>query len=156
MLAPIPPSPADALNSLAREVNASITFFEKYNGPFPFRRLAVSQIPGGFGQGWPGLLYLSTFSFLPQATQESMGLTTSSQEAFTDIIPVHEVAHQWWGNVVGWSNYRDQWIDEGLSVYLSLLFADSQKIYGRALPYMAGALPQTTGHQAFRFRHCSR
>ncbi len=133
MLAPIPPSPADALNSLAREVNTSITFFEKYNGPFPFRRLAVSQIPGGFGQGWPGLLYLSTFSFLPQATQESMGLTTSSQEAFTDIIPVHEVAHQWWGNVVGWSNYRDQWIDEGLSVYLSLLFADSQKINGRAL-----------------------
>ena len=48
-----------------------------------------------------------------------MGLTTSSQEAFTDIIPVHEVAHQWWGNVVGWSNYRDQWIDEGL-VGLSL------------------------------------
>ena len=40
----------------------------------------------------------------------------------------HEVAHQWWGNVVGWSSYRDQWIDEGLANYLALLFADSQKI----------------------------
>jgi hypothetical protein len=128
ILAPPPPSPADALNSLAREVNSSINFFEKFNGPFPFRRLAVSQIPGGFGQGWPGLLYLSTFSFLPPEAQERMGLASSSQEAFTDVVPVHEVVHQWWGNVVGWSSYRDQWIDEGLSVYLSLLFADSQKI----------------------------
>ena len=109
-----PPSPADALNSLAREVNSSITFFEKYNGPFPFHRLAVSQIPGIFGQGWPGLLYLSTFSFLPPEAQERAGLSSTTQEAFTDIMPVHEVAHQWWGNVVGWSSYRDQWIDEGL------------------------------------------
>ncbi len=125
---PPPPSPADALNSLAREVNSSINFFEKYNGPFPFHHLAVSQIPGTFGQGWPGLLYLSTFSFLPPEAQERVGLNATSQEAFTDLIPVHEVAHQWWGNVVGWSNYRDQWIDEGLAVYLSLLFADSQKL----------------------------
>jgi hypothetical protein len=117
-LAPLPPSPAEALNSLAREVNSSIIFFERYNGPFPFPRLAVSQIPGNFGQGWPGLLYLSTFSFLPPETQQLVGLNSTSQEAFTDIMPVHEVAHQWWGNVVGWSSYRDQWITEGLAVYL--------------------------------------
>ena len=133
VLAPPPPSPADALNSLAREVNSSITFFEKYNGPFPFPRLAVSQIPGAFGQGWPGLLYLSTFSFLPPEAQERAGLSSSTQEAFTDIMPVHEVAHQWWGNVVGWESYRDEWIDEGLAVYLSLLFADSQKMPDRTL-----------------------
>jgi peptidase M1-like protein len=133
ILTPPPPSPADALNFLAREVNSSITFFERYSGPFPFPRLAVSQIPGTFGQGWPGLLYLSTYSFLPPETQELAGLSATSQEAFTDIIPVHEVAHQWWGNVVGWSSYRDQWITEGLSVYLSLLFADAQKIPDRTL-----------------------
>jgi aminopeptidase N len=128
-----PPSPADALKSLAREVDTSIGFFEKFSGPFPFRHLGVSQIPGGFGQGWPGLLYLSTYSFLPPETQERAGLNSTSQEAFTDIIPPHEVAHQWWGNVVGWSSYRDQWIDEGLAVYLSILFADSQKMPDRTL-----------------------
>jgi hypothetical protein len=128
IMKPATPSPADGLNSLAREVNSSITFFEKYNGPFPFHRLVVSQIPGTFGQGWPGLLYLSTFSFLPPETQQEAGLNSTSQEAFTGIVPVHEVAHQWWGNVVGWSSYRDQWIDEGLAVYLSLLFADAQKV----------------------------
>jgi len=130
---PVAPSPTDALKSLAREVDSSISFYEKYSGPFPFQRLAVSQIPGGFGQGWPGLLYLSTYSYLPPQTQEQVGLNSTVQEAFTDIIPVHEVAHQWWGNVVGWSSYRDQWINEGLSVYLALLFVDSQKTSNRAL-----------------------
>jgi len=130
---PMTPSPTDALKSLAREVDSSINFYEKYSGSFPFQHLAVSQIPGGFGQGWPGLLYLSTYSYLPQETQERAGLNPAVQEAFTDIIPVHEVAHQWWGNVVGWSSYRDQWIDEGLSIYLALLFADSQKNSNHAL-----------------------
>jgi hypothetical protein len=131
---PLPaPSPADALKSLAREVDSAITFYEKYSGPFPFRHLAVSQIPGTFGQGWPGLLYISTYSFLPAAAQERAGMNSVNQEAFTDIIPVHEVAHQWWGNVVGWSSYRDQWIDEGMAVYLALLFADSQKTPDRTL-----------------------
>jgi aminopeptidase N len=37
------------------------------------------------------------------------------------------VAHQWWGNVVGWSSYRDQWIDEAIAQYLALLFADTKK-----------------------------
>ena len=135
---PIAPSPTDALKSLAREVDSSINFYEKYSGPFPFQHLAVSQIPGAFGQGWPGLLYLSTYSYLPPEAQERVGLNSAVQEAFTDIIPVHEVAHQWWGNVVSWSSYRDQWIDEGLSVYLALLFVDSQKNSNHALTTWMG------------------
>jgi hypothetical protein len=126
-LQPPTPSPADALKQLARDVDSSIRFYEQYSGPFPFRHLAVTQIPGTSGQGWPGLLYLSTFSFLPQEAQRRAGITSSGQELFTDIIPFHEVAHQWWGNVVGWSSYRDQWIDESIAAYLSLCFADSQK-----------------------------
>ena len=121
------PSPADALKQLGREIDSSIRFYEKLSGPFPFRNLAVSQIPGSFGQGWPGLLYISTFSFLPPAAQQRAGLSENGQEHFTDLVPFHEVAHQWWGNVVGWSVYRDQWIDEAIANYLALLFADSQK-----------------------------
>ena len=124
---PATPSPADALKQLGREIDSSIRFYENYSGPFPFQKLGVSQIPGTFGQGWPGLLYISTFSFLPPAAQQRAGLTESGQEHFTDLVPFHEVAHQWWGNVVGWSVYRDQWINEAIANYLALLFADSQK-----------------------------
>jgi Peptidase family M1 domain len=122
-----PPSPADALKQLGRDIDSSIRFYENLSGPFPFQKLGVSQIPGSFGQGWPGLLYISTFSFLPPAAQQRAGLSENGQEHFTELVPFHEVAHQWWGNVVGWSSYRDQWIDEALANYLALLFADSQK-----------------------------
>jgi len=124
---PSPPSPADTLKQLAREVDSSIHFCEQYSGPFPFHHLGVSQIPGAFGQGWPGLLYISTYSFLSPETQQRAGLNSTAQELFTQIVPFHEVAHQWWGNVVGWSSYRDQWINEAIANYLALLFADSQK-----------------------------
>jgi hypothetical protein len=121
------PRPADALKQLAKDIDSSVRFYEIYSGPFPVHQLSVSQIPGTFGQGWPGLLYLSTYSFLPAEAQERAGLSTSSQEHFHDLVPFHEVAHQWWGNAVGWSSYHDQWIDEALATYLSLLFADSQR-----------------------------
>jgi hypothetical protein len=124
---PATPSPADALKQLGREIDSSIRFYENFSGPFPFQKLGVSQIPGTFGQGWPGLLYISTFSFLPPAAQQRAGLTERGQEHFTELVPFHEVAHQWWGNVVGWSSYRDQWIDEAIANYLALLFADNQK-----------------------------
>jgi hypothetical protein len=124
---PPAPSPADALKQLGKEIDSSITFYEKFSGPFPFRTLSVSQIPGAFGQGWPGLLYISTYSFLSPEAQNRAGLSATRQEAYTDIVPYHEVAHQWWGNVVSWSNYRDQWIDEAIANYLALLFADSRK-----------------------------
>ncbi len=127
------PSPADALKQIAREIDSSIHFYEQFSGPFPYRRLSVSQIPGAFGQGWPGLLYLSTYSFLPPEAQQRAGLNSTGQEQFTDIVPFHEVAHQWWGNIVGWSSYRDQWIDESIAAYLALLFADSQKNSERVL-----------------------
>jgi hypothetical protein len=131
---PMPePRPADALKQLARDIDSSIRFYETYSGPFPDRHLSVSQIPGSFGQGWPGLLYLSTYSFLPAEAQGRAGLSTSGQEHFHDLVPFHEVAHQWWGNVVGWSSYHDQWIDEALATYLSVLFADSQKSPDRRL-----------------------
>lgn len=123
----LPPSPAGLLKQLAREIDSSIHFYETYSGPFPFRNLGVSQIPGAFGQGWPGLLYLSTFSFLPDEAQYRAGLSSTGRAFFTDVVPFHEVAHQWWGNVVGWSSYQDQWIDEAISEYLALQFADSQK-----------------------------
>jgi hypothetical protein len=123
----VPPSPADALKQLGREIDSSIRFYETYSGPFPLHNLGVSQIPGAFGQSWPGLLYISTFSFLSPQAQEKLGLTTTGKEHFTQLVPYHEVAHQWWGNIVGWSSYRDQWIDEGIANYLTLLFADTKK-----------------------------
>src|SRR5947207_1595817 len=76
------PSPADALKQLGKEIDSSIHFYETFSGPFPFHNLSVSQIPGTFGQGWPGLLYVSTLSFLSPEAQQRAGLSPSGQEHF--------------------------------------------------------------------------
>jgi len=124
---PPPPSPADALKQLGKEIDSSIRFYETFSGAFPFHNLNVSPIPGNFGQGWPSLLYVSTYSFLPAEAQQRAGLSTASQEHFTELVPYHEVAHQGWGNAAAWSSYRDQWVDEAIANYLAVLFADTKK-----------------------------
>ena len=35
----------------------------------------------------------------------------------------HELAHQWWGQAVGWKNYHEQWISEGFAQYFAALYA---------------------------------
>ena len=149
-IANVTPSPADALKQLGKQIDASIKFYEPFSGPFPLNSLSVSQIPGSFGQGWPGLIYVSTFSFLPTEAQRRAGLSSSGQEQFTELVPFHEVAHQWWGNVVGWSSYRDQWINEAIASYLAVLFADAQKNPEHTLRvwlqrYRQNLLQQTSG-----------
>jgi Peptidase family M1 domain len=126
-LPPPAPRPTDSVKLLGRQIEDSIRFYETLSGPFPFEKLSVSQIPGTFGQGWPGLVYLSTYSYLPAEAQQRAGLSESGQQQFTELVPFHEVAHQWWGNVVGWDAYRDQWINEAIANYFALLFADTQK-----------------------------
>jgi hypothetical protein len=123
----LPPSPAATLKDLSGALADAVRFYERLNGPLPYERVAVSQISGTFGQGWPGLVYLSTLSFLTPTAQRRVGVSARVQEHFTEIVPYHEVAHQWWGNLVVWENYRDQWIQEGMANYQALLYAESRK-----------------------------
>jgi hypothetical protein len=123
----LPPSPAAVLKRLGNQVADSVHFFETLNGPFPFDHLDVSQIPGSFGQGWPGLVYLSTLVFMTPEAQKRAGLAERTQEEARELMPFHEVAHQWWGNVVGSAIYRDAWIEEGMANYLALIYTDAKK-----------------------------
>lgn len=127
MIAPPPtPNPALVLKHLGGDVLDSIRFFEKVNGPFPYDQLGISQIPGTFGQGWPGLVYLSTLAFLPPEAQQRAGANAQAQEEASELMPFHEVVHQWWGNVVASASYRDEWIPEGMANYQAILYSDSK------------------------------
>jgi len=91
---------------LAEMVN-SMRFFNELFGKYPYPVFRAALHPYGFGQGLPTLLLLppadmagkSTFSFI-----------------------AHETSHQWWGDVVLWRSYRDQWLSEGFAQYSGVLY----------------------------------
>jgi aminopeptidase N len=60
-----------------------------------------------------------------------LGLEQDGKTYFYDCLHAHEVAHQWWGNKVGWKTYHDVWMIEGFSTYLGYLSLLSKYPDGR-------------------------
>lgn len=125
LIPPPPPSPAGNAASVAGDAARALTFFSAHFGPYPYTDLAVTQIPGSVSQGWPGLIFLSSFSFL-SANQKAALDMSHLEQTMSDGVIAHEIAHEWWGDLVTWSGYRDQWIMEALASYSSLLLLESQ------------------------------
>ena len=61
---PPPPSPLARLEQMATEIADSFAWLASFLGPPALKTLTVSPIPGKFGQGFPGLVYLSTLAYL--------------------------------------------------------------------------------------------
>ncbi len=122
-----PPDPLARLNAVAADVSASFQYFSGLFGPPPLKTLTVSPIPGTFGQGFPGLVYLSTLSYLDPSERPAAARNATLQTFFSDLMVAHEVAHQWWGNVVIPKSYQDEWLPEALAHYSALLWIEKKK-----------------------------
>jgi hypothetical protein len=122
-----PLTPIALLDQVAERASQSVKYFETLFGPYPYSRLAIAQIPGHAGQGWPELVYLPTLSFLEQSERAELGLQGKSGEYTDQVIVAHEIAHQWWGNEVGWQTHHDQWLSEGFASYSALLYLGQEK-----------------------------
>jgi hypothetical protein len=110
-------------NSLAEATNA-MRIFSHYFSPLPYGRIAITQQPeGNFGQAWPTLVFLPLVSYL-DSTQRYMlmGRISRGMNEFVDEVNPHEVSHQWWGHIVGWSSYHDQWLSEGFAFFSAGLY----------------------------------
>ncbi len=114
------PSPTRNVQAVADRTAEALEFFANRFGEYPYGSLALTQAPGLGSQGWPGLVFLSSYAFL---SPEDLGaLNLSPAEAvLARETPAHEAAHQWWGDLVSWTSYRDQWISEGMASYCALL-----------------------------------
>ena len=113
-------SPAAMIKTMGDELGNMVQLFESYFGPYPYERLAVTNIPYSYGQGWPTLIYLSALSFLDSTQRNAFGITKNIQ--LTDFFRAHETSHQWWGHRVGWKSYHDQWLSEGFAQFSGNLY----------------------------------
>jgi aminopeptidase N len=71
-------------------------------------------------QGWPGLVFLSSYAFVPQS-ERGGSKSEFDRVLFERLMVPHETAHQWWGDSVYWTTYRDRWISEALANYSAML-----------------------------------
>lgn len=113
-------SPAALGKTMSVETANTLRVFQNYFGPYPYKHLAVTNIMGSYGQGWPGLLYLSWVTFLDSTQRNALGL--KNQVQLTDFFRGHESSHQWWGHRVGWKSYHDQWLSEGFAEFSGKLY----------------------------------
>ncbi len=125
MAAPPPPSPARNAQAVADKGAHAIGSFSQWFGPYPFGSLLLTQMPGELSQGWPGLVFLSSYAFLSPQEQTDLRLD-STRALLSNLVLAHETAHQWWGDLVLWNSYRDQWLVEGLANYSALLVLEQQ------------------------------
>jgi hypothetical protein len=92
---------------VAAEMGNSLGYYSKLFVPYEYDNLHAVYQFRPYGQG------LATMLLLPNADQANK---------FTFQFIAHEVAHQWWGNMVAWRSYRDQWLSEGFAEYCSILY----------------------------------
>ena len=123
----IPPDPLARLRTVASDVAASLEFFSGLFGPPVMKTLTVAPIPGTFGQGFPGLVYLSTFAYIDPLSRPAALRSAREQVFFSDLMVPHEVAHQWWGSIIESRRIEDEWLLEALANYSSLLWLEKKK-----------------------------
>jgi hypothetical protein len=120
IVVPHRPSPTLTEEAVGEAAAHAIEYFAERFGPFPYSHLALTQMPGTESQGWPGLVFLSSYAFLDKEDREQLHFAPY-RIWIQESIPAHETAHQWWGDLIGWDTYRDQWFSEGLSNYCALM-----------------------------------
>jgi hypothetical protein len=123
------PSPARNATAVAETTARAIQYYAERFGPFPYSQLAMTQMPGRASQGWPGLVFLSSFAFLTKEEREELHMSPV-RTLIEQQIPAHETAHQWWGDLITWKSYRDQWFSEGLANYCSLMMLQERNPAG--------------------------
>jgi hypothetical protein len=89
------------------ELNNSVRYFTSLFGTYPYPTFGAAFHPFQFGQGFASMLMIPD---------------TDRASKYTYSFIAHETAHQWWGNIVAWRSYRDQWLSEGFAEYSGMLY----------------------------------
>ncbi len=112
----LPGHEAGGESALVIAMDALRTLNQRF-GPYPYVELDVVEAPmrNAAGVEYPGVILIGSF------------LYDNYRNPFFETATAHEVAHQWWYNVVGSDVIDEPWLDEALVTYSSsVYFEDTQ------------------------------
>lgn len=66
----------------------------------------------------------------------SNGSMTGGKDWGFDALHQHELSHEWWGNLVTNSDWRDMWLHEGFGTYMQPLYEEQLAGKEKYLEYM--------------------
>jgi hypothetical protein len=92
----------------------ALKIFQAEFGPYPYKELDMVAVllDNALGVEYPGLVLL----------QDVLYQTPDEYNTFAIVI-AHEIAHQWWYNIIGNDVYEAPWLDEALATYSGYLYA---------------------------------
>lgn len=92
--------------------DALVAFAQRY-GPYPYAELDLAVTPTfALGIEYPGIIALNQGMFTP-----GQDLRVAPEESWLESTVAHEVAHQWFYNLVGNDQPDQPWLDESLSQF---------------------------------------
>ena len=108
---------------MAKSTAGILRFFASLIGDYPYSALTVAAIerrlPGGHSPA-----YLSVIATAVHGSTLRWADDPAALPNFPEFFSAHELAHQWWGQAVGWKNYHENWLSEGFAQYFAALYAE--------------------------------
>ncbi|HLB01274.1 MAG TPA: M1 family metallopeptidase [Bacteroidota bacterium] len=128
--------PEDSANAAEdfRNIKTILRYFSATFGPWPFtgEKCAIAEVEG-------------------RLTMENQTVVAIEKEKITgdrqnENTLVHEIAHQWWGNLVTPSSWRHIWLAEAFATFSEALYIESRRGPETYAQYMDVLMDQPDGY----------